>query len=217
MGSSRRGAWFPGLLAVAAALGAFGFLYRAVRDGKTREIDERATLRLQQVRAPWFRRLMWIVSWPGFPPQSRIIPWAASLGWLLVGKPLEALFQLLAWGTGVISFAVKRSMCRPRPDHPEIEVTKANIGGSSFPSGHVLNYIGVYGFLLYQLRRERPLTWPRRIASWVLAGMLALVGVSRMYLGHHWMSDVTASYLLGGSYLFVLTRIYERVKARLAT
>ncbi len=213
----KRGAWFPGLIVVGAALGLFALLYRAVRDGRTRQIDEAATLALQRVDAPWFRRLMWVVSWPGFPPQSRIIPWAVSLVWLIFGKPIEALFQLLAWGTGVISFLVKRSMRRPRPDHPEIAVTKANIGGSSFPSGHVLNYIGVYGFLLYQLRRDKPLNWPRRIASWMLAGLLALVGVSRMYLGHHWMSDVTASYLLGGSYLFVLTRIYERVKSRSAT
>jgi membrane-associated phospholipid phosphatase len=40
------------------------------------------------------------------------------------------------------------------------------------------------------------------------------VGPSRIYQGHHWPTDVTASYFLGTSYLVALTALYRRVKAR---
>jgi len=201
---------------VGAALGAFALLFRAVRDGRTADLDHAATLAIQRRQEPWFSRLMHAVSWPGFPPQSRIIPWLVPIGWLLAGRPTEALFQLLGWGTGVISFAVKSMMKRPRPDHPEIAVAAANIGGTSFPSGHVLNYIGVYGTLAYLLMRDRPVAAWRKAAAAVSAGLIALVGPSRMYLGHHHLTDITASYLLGGSYVFLLTRVYEAVKRRQA-
>lgn len=204
----RAGAWY-----VVAALGLFAILFTVVRRGQSDATDHRITVALQRRRAPWFRRLMEAVSWPGFPPQSRLLPPLLSLLWLLLGFPLEAVFQLLAWGTGGLSFTLKRIMRRPRPNHPEIRTAIARIGGSSFPSGHVLNYLGVYGFLAYALSTLiRPAALRRPIVG-AIVGMLALVGPSRIYLGHHWASDVTASYLLGTSYLIVLTGVYRRVKA----
>ena len=56
--------------------------------------------------------------------------------------------------------------------------------------------------------------WPRRIIVAVLTGLIALVGPSRIYQGHHWATDVTASYLLGFSYLAALVTAYRRLKAR---
>ena len=206
-----------GYVLVGIALGAFALLFRAVRGGRTVDLDHGATLAIQRRQHPWFSRVMHLVSWPGFPPQSRIIPWLVPLGWLLAGKRTEALFQFLGWGTGVISFAVKSVMQRPRPDHPEISVAKANIGGTSFPSGHVLNYIGVYGMLAVLLTWEKPVSAWRKAVAGLLAALIALVGPSRMYLGHHHLTDITASYLLGGSYVFLLSRVYDAVKRRQAT
>jgi membrane-associated phospholipid phosphatase len=48
-----------------------------------------------------------------------------------------------------------------------------------------------------------------------LAGLLALVGPSRIYQGHHWPTDVSASYLLGTSYLVGLIALYRRIKAEI--
>jgi membrane-associated phospholipid phosphatase len=44
--------------------------------------------------------------------------------------------------------------------------------------------------------------------------LLSLVGTSRVYLGHHWFTDVIASYLLGTTWLVGLTGIYRKVKLR---
>lgn len=203
------------LLVATVAVAAFGALFAVVRSRRSAGIDLRVTLALQRRRAPWFRRLMHAVSWPGFPPQSRLIPPALTLGWLALGFPVEALFQALAWGASGISFSVKQVMRRPRPDHPEIRVAIARIGGSSFPSGHVLNYVGVYGLLAFLLSSLLRPSLARRALVGALLALLALVGPSRIYLGHHWATDVTASYLLGTSYLLALTALYRRVKIRL--
>ena len=202
------------LLVTVASLAAFSILFAVVRRRRSARTDLAVTLALQRRRQPWFRELMRLVSWPGFPPQSRLIPPALAAIWLVLGFPLEALFQALAWGASGVSFSVKRLMRRPRPEHPQIQVAVARIGGTSFPSGHVLNYMGVYGFLAYLLSsslRPAPL---RRAAVAALIALLALVGPSRIYLGHHWATDVSASYLLGTSYLLALTALYRRAKVR---
>jgi undecaprenyl-diphosphatase len=196
------------------ALVAFTVLFTIVRTRQSERIDLAVTLAVQRRRQPWFRRVMHLVSWPGFPPQSRLLPPGLAIAWLLLGYPLEAFFQGMAWGTGFISFVVKRTMRRPRPAHPEVQVAIARIGGTSFPSGHVLNYLGVYGFLAYLAATMVRPTVLRRMVVGGLTTMLALVGPSRIYLGHHWATDVTASYLLGTSYVLGLTALYRRAKVR---
>lgn len=203
-----------GLTVVGVALSTFAVLYAIVRANRSAATDAAITLRLQRQNHPLFDRLMHVVSWPGFPPQSRLLPPAIAATLLLLGYPLEALFQLLAWGTGGISFLVKRSMRRTRPTAGEtrIRVVAANIGGSSFPSGHVINYIGVYGFLAYLVHTwVRPASLRRAVRATLLA-LIGLVGPSRVYLGHHWFTDVLASYLLGTSYLIGLIAVYRKVK-----
>ncbi|MGI9254700.1 MAG: phosphatase PAP2 family protein, partial [Thermomicrobiales bacterium] len=63
-----------GYIATGIALIAFGVLYRAVKGGKSADLDHHATITIQRQQHPEFDRLMNLVSWPGFPPQSRIIP-----------------------------------------------------------------------------------------------------------------------------------------------
>ena len=207
-----------GLGIVSICLAIFAVLYVIVRRRRSQAVDAAITLKVQGQKSRSFDRLMHVVSWPGFPPQSRLLPPTLAAALWMLGFRLEAAFQLFAWGTGVISFTVKRSMRRPRPEataaDTAIKVAAANIGGSSFPSGHVLNYIGVYGFLAYLAH-----TWirPKAIRRSIVGGLMsliALVGPSRIYLGHHWFTDVTASYLLGTSYLVILTNVYRKARIR---
>jgi undecaprenyl-diphosphatase len=203
-----------GILIVAILLGLFGIIFTLVRRNQSAAADAAITLRLQKRNHPMFNRLMHVVSWPGFPPQSRIIPPSIAALLFALGFRLEGIFQLLAWGSGGISFTFKRIMQRKRPgaDFPEIRVAVARIGGTSFPSGHVLNYIGVYGFLAFLAHIWIEPKLIRRVVVGLLGSLLALVGPSRVYLGHHWFTDVSASYLLGFSWLIGLTSIYRKAK-----
>lgn len=200
------------------ALVVFGIIFVAVRTNRSVVADTAITMKLQQQTHPSLHRLMQVASWPGFPPQSRFLPPSLAAGLWLAGFRVEGVFQLLAWGTSGVSFVFKSIMRRPRPggaDHPQIRVIVARLGGSSFPSGHVLNYMGVYGFLSYLVYTWIRPTAVRRVVLSLLLSLVALVGPSRIYLGHHWFTDVTASYLLGTSYLIALTGLYRRLKLRL--
>ncbi|MDQ3938753.1 MAG: phosphatase PAP2 family protein, partial [Chloroflexota bacterium] len=176
------------------------------------EIDAAITLRLQARRHRSLAVVMEAVSWFGFPPQSRIIPPLVMATLWLVRLRVEAAFQLLAWGTGGLSSVLKHFVRRPRPLPEKVRVVLAPLGGSSFPSGHVITYVGTYGFLAYLVHSFlRPAQVRRPLVAGVLA-LLALVGPSRIYQGHHWPTDVAASYLLGLSYLIGVTALYRRAR-----
>src|SRR5205085_1446680 len=129
-------------------------------------LDLAITLRVQRRRRPWLDRLMTVASWPGFPPQSRIIPPAAIAGLWLLRFPVEARWAIAGWGTGAVSTVLKAAMDRPRPlAGTDLRVVAARLGGSSFPSGHVITFVGTYGFFAYlahTLPRHRAV---RRIAT----------------------------------------------------
>ena len=205
-----RGAVAIGIAGVVGFLAIFGF----VRTHRSEALDIALMLRLQRHRAPLLDRAMAAASWPGFPPQSRIIPPVLIATMWLLKFRVEAAFQLLGWGTGGLSTVVKALMRRPRPvAGTDLRVVAAPLGGSSFPSGHVITYVGTYGFLAYLVHTLlRPRALRRAIVGGLLA-LVALVGPSRIHQGHHWPTDVTASYLLGTSYLVALVAGYRRAKA----
>lgn len=202
------------MLVASAALAAFGAIFVAVKGRHSDEIDVAITLRWQAAHHRSLALLMEAASWPGFPPQSRVIPPLAIATMFVMRLRTEAYFLLLAWGTALASTVVKGFVKRPRPLPEQVRVVLAPLGGSSFPSGHVLTYVGTYGFMafvVYSVIRPPRLRWPLSLG---LVGMIALVGPSRIYQGHHWPTDVAASYTLGLAYLIALMALYRKVKER---
>jgi membrane-associated phospholipid phosphatase len=196
------------------ALAGFGAIFGLVKARRTDAVDLAVTLKLQRRRDPVLHSVMRAVSWPGFPPQSHVIPAAIAGGLLLARLPLEAAFAIGAWGAALVATVVKTVMRRPRPvAGVDLRVITAPLGGSSFPSGHTITYVGVYGFLAYLAHTLLRPVVPRRAIVGALAALVGLVGPSRVHQGHHWFTDVTASYLLGFAYLIGLTELYQRVKA----
>ena len=198
------------ILYVVGAVTLAALIARSVRFGHSADFDRTVTLAVQRRKGKAFGRLMWLASWAGFPPQSRTLPFVFPVLFAMAGLRREALFQVAGWGTSAISFLVKFVMKRPRPFGDEFTIHKANIGGTSFPSGHVINYIGVYGTLAIILVNRIKSRAVRALIVVFAAGKIALVGPSRIYLGHHWFTDVLASYLLGSSYVVVLSSLYKR-------
>ena len=201
--------------AVLASLGAFGALFALVRMGGSRDVDRAVSRALQRSGRP-LDPLLRAVSWPGFPPESRLIP-PSIVGVLwLVGLRLEAIFQLGAWSGALLSSGLKALARRPRPAQADaVEVVAAPLRGSSFPSGHVLTYVGVYGFLAHLVEAHVDHAVLRRAGVAALAGLVGLVGPSRVQQGHHWPTDVLGSYLVGLPLLAVYVEAYRWTKARL--
>jgi membrane-associated phospholipid phosphatase len=197
-----------------AGIAAFSALAAVVQTKQGEAMDRAIAARLQANNDPRIERAMTLVSWFGFPPQSRVLPptYAAAL-WIARFR-LEAVFQLAASGSGLLATIVKSFMQRPRPvAGKDLRVVAAPLRGSSLPSGHVLTYMGVYGWMAIMADLLIRPALPRRLAVGALTTLIAAVGASRVYLGHHWPSDVFASYLLGSSYLAALLIAYRRLQS----
>ena len=200
---------------VVVGIAAFSALAAVVGTERGEALDREIAKRVQANDDPPLERAMTLVSWFGFPPQSRVLPliYAAVL-WIAHFR-LEAVFQLAASGSGLLATIVKSFMDRPRPvAGKDLRVVAAPLRGSSLPSGHVLTYMGVYGWMAIMANTLIRPVWLRRFAVGALTSLIAAVGASRVYLGHHWPSDVFASYLLGSSYLAALLVAYRRLRAR---
>ncbi|HUG29406.1 MAG TPA: phosphatase PAP2 family protein [Candidatus Limnocylindria bacterium] len=199
---------------IAVALVGFAWLFAIVRANRSAAFDLAATLRLQAWEHPALATVMRAASWPGFPPQSRLIPPAIIAAWLAAGRRRAAAFQLAAWGGAAISTVLKAAIRRPRPLPPAVRVVVAPLGGTSFPSGHVLTYVAFYGFLGFLLAEHMRDGALRNASVASVSAVLALVGPSRIQQGHHWTTDVVASYLLGLAYLLALVELYRATMPR---
>ena len=201
-------------LVIAGAAAAFVGLFALVKTNRSAVFDLEVTLRVQRYKSPLLARLMAATSWPGFPPQSRLIPPAIVGMWLILGRRTAAVSQALAWGAALLSTGLKGMTGRPRPLPPAVEVVVAPLGGTSFPSGHVLTYVAFYGFTAHLISIEVQDPVLRVTAISGLVGLVVLVGPSRVVEGHHWATDVAASYLVGLAYLLILVRLHRRLRER---
>ena len=199
---------------LAAALGVvFVGLALMLREAKGTSIDLAITRAVQWIDNPAFTELMVGISAPGYAPWSWIVLGAVLVA-LIAGRFYrEVPFVLATEGAGMLVASIKLMVERPRPADESIRVFSAVLD-YSFPSGHVVGYVCLYGllfFLVYVLFKR---SWWRSVVLCVLASMVALVGVSRIHLGHHWASDVLGGYALGTAYLLLLVEAYRLLVIR---
>ena len=174
--------------------------------------DMAITKILQKRKNPLVRRFMLGISEIGFPKLS--IPLSisfAAIFWALRFR-LEAFFILLTSSSHLLNALVKRLIKRPRPTDELVTVARV-INEPSFPSGHVMHYINLFGLLSYLLATNWRSGRLRNILIAICIALIAFVGPSRVYLGAHWPSDVMAGYLYGGLWFGGIMALYLRVKS----
>ncbi|HEX8337055.1 MAG TPA: phosphatase PAP2 family protein [Pyrinomonadaceae bacterium] len=177
--------------------------------------DERVADRIQSFSPPGMEAFMRAVSLPGDGVTSWLVVGAALLFFFLRGRRSEAFGVLLsAAGGSSISRLVKYVVGRPRPTMEHVRVS-GEWAHESFPSGHVTFYVCFFGFLFFTAFALLPKgSTVRRVACGLAALPVLLVGLSRVYLGAHWPSDVLGAYLLSGMWLALSLDLYRRWKRR---
>jgi undecaprenyl-diphosphatase len=170
---------------------------------------------VQSWRTPALNLLMFAVSYIGYGLVPYALAAATFLVFLFFGLRSEAFGLFLSTaGSGILNRTFKLLIARPRPSAPDVNVFRLH-ESQSFPSGHVTFYVCYFGFLFfvaYALLPKR--TFARRLALTFNASMIALVGLSRVYLGAHWPSDTIGAYFLGGLWLALALYMYRRWKDR---
>jgi len=74
----------------------------------------------------------------------------------------------------------------------------------SFPSGHSLNSMALAGILAYLLVRRQRTAWARALTITLASAFAVTMGLSRVYLGHHWLTDVLVAWTLALAWLAVV-------------
>ena len=117
-----------------------------------------------------------------------------GIGWT-AGRPRTAMIGGLTIGIGSLIISVlKRVMQRARPDLLDPVIVET---GFSFPSGHAANAMVAYGIAAVVIGRLPAPRWARVSAQAVLAVLVFLIGLSRVWLGVHYPTDVIAGWLIG--------------------
>ncbi len=99
----------------------------------------------------------------------------------------------------VLNQLLKRLLQRPRPT--EFRIVEET--GYSFPSGHSMVSMAFYGYLIYLIYRYIKNKYVKWTLITILSILICLIGISRIYLGVHYTSDVLGGFLLSISYLVV--------------
>lgn len=171
-------------------------------------IDREFSAEVQEHSNPMLNTIMRALSWAGYMPNSAYVVVGAIIIFLCCRYWREALFVLLSALSGLVSTVVKLLVNRPRPGAPLVHVLEKT-QQQSFPSGHVIFYTAFFGFIIVVMycRTEIPKIL-RLSVSGICLLLILLIPLSRIYMGAHWFTDVTAGSLLGMICLYVLGYFY---------
>lgn len=191
----------------------FGLLTAAVLLLNPLAFDVPITREIQEITFAPAGALFVAVSAPGFWPWNYVFPLLMIVALAGIKRIAEAAFLALASVVSGSDEIVKALVQRARPTAEQVHVVQ-NLPSYSFPSGHVTEYILVFGFCFYlAFTLARPSVW-RTLALACCAAMVVLVGPSRIWMGQHWASDVLGGYTLGFGLLLLVIWFYRGWEAR---
>lgn len=105
-----------------------------------------------------------------------------------------------------INLIIKEIVKRPRPSVNRL----VNVSGYSFPSGHSMASIAFYGYLIYLIHQKISNKYLKWLLIIILSILILLIGISRIYLGAHYVSDVISGFLAGAIYLILFIRYTKK-------
>ena len=208
------------VFAVAALLLVFGFVVDRVMEGSTASFDRAVVLAFRggtdgasgPVGPPWVREMARDVTSLGSFVVIGMMTLAVAVFLLLTGGRAAALLVVVAvFGGMAVNSSLKLLFARPRPD---LFVPAAKVFTASFPSGHAALSAISYLTLAALLAR---MTASLRLRTYVMALAVCLtflIGVSRIYLGVHYPTDILAGWCIGSAWALLCWAVMTRLQHR---
>jgi undecaprenyl-diphosphatase len=208
------------LVGVAVCLLLWGFLALAseVMEGDTRTLDDKILLALRKADDPsrpigpeWVESSLLDLTAIGGPTVLGLVVVSVA-GFLVLQTRYHTALVIIATAASgeVANFVMKNLFLRPRPD---VVPHLREVASTSFPSGHAMESAIIYLTLGAMLMRLAE----RRVTKVYCIGMAVfvtlLVGISRVYLGVHYPTDVVAGWMFGffwASVCWIIARRFEK-------
>ncbi len=186
----RQGSW---LIIYLLILGIVAWLCTEVWEKEVFRFDRDFLLWLHQFANPQLDRVMLFFTALGDPPTVVTIFLITSVWLSIKRRYADAIrFALVCIGGVVINQEMKLFFAKPRPELWPRLITDPTF---SFPSGHAVGSMVVYGFLAYLLAKNLQ---SYKLYIYAIASILIIsIGLSRLYLGVHYPTDIIAGYGVG--------------------
>ena len=185
-------------------------LSTAVFFGQSFPIDTTVLRGVRSLESPIMDRLMLGITRFGDPlftvPLFFVL---LALLWLKKHRLAAYVFALNCAGGAVFSTGLKLFFGKERPTLWTSAITEVSY---SYPSGHALGSVVLYGFLAFLLGQRLP-----EYKGVIYFGAIALslaIGFSRLYLGVHWPTDLVGGYIIGFLWTSSCTRLLKRLRQR---
>jgi undecaprenyl-diphosphatase len=185
---------------------AFSFTARVVMGGWTQAVDERVLRWIEGHRTPLLDAIMLEITTLGNTAVVGMIVAVVSVFlWLTRHRYSVGLLVLALMGGSVLNRVLKELFGR---DRPTVVEAVTHVTSPSFPSGHAMTAVIAYTSVAFLVGRLEPTPALRRV-TWAFAIVVILaIGLSRMYLGVHYPSDVVGGFLVGLAWLlFVIAAL----------
>lgn len=177
----------------------------AITAGAFADLDRQVAQAMHSIWQPSLHGLFQAIAELGGIELTTIL--ISGLGFYLwqQGFGSDALVVVIFFAAEGFELFYKYNLHHPGPPHsisqsdgPSLsQLVTGSLGGNSFPSGHMLRAVIVYGLLAFVVRRLSPTPVVRALAAPVAIAIIVLVAVDRLYLDVHWESDVIGGLLLG--------------------
>lgn len=198
-----------GLASCLLTIFVLGRLFEEVLEREAFSFDTSILLWLHKSANPILDAIMMTITQLG-NPSTVVFVVIASLVIIWYNNRQEAkIFALACLGAVILNTGLKLAFNKPRPHLWQQLISEKSF---SFPSGHALGSLVLYGFLAYLLATH----YPRYAKVFYILAVVAIaaIGLSRLYLGVHWPTDIIAGYGVGFLWLMLCITMLKLQRLR---
>lgn len=189
------GKWFL----VAILLFIFVLITHELLKDKLKGFDTTIYNFIISIKSPFFTETFKIITF--FASPIFLIILSALLFFIFKNKKYGLLSLVNLIVVVIVNQILKFIFTRPRP----FEWMLIEESGYSFPSGHAMVSMGFYGMLIFLIWQTNITKTKKKIWTIILSILILLIGISRIYLGVHYGSDIIGGFVLTLSYLIIAT------------